>query len=685
MKQLSITENQRSISGVAFATHTFSLTSGSYTASSDSITIPKATIKAKYNTNSDGRSILSDFIWVTPIINGVSGDTDYSYYVNGPLAYNTDATMANYKSVSWTFSTSSLFNANNKTSRTVNINWKIEAQGSMIGTAKPDPYNTGGYLAIAQYGIVGNWYSWTISSEGTVTLNAPPTFTAAATSTGPYYANVSTYRVNLTNLSAKYGGTISSAVLTVGNKTASRTTNGELAVALNNTGTFTPTVKVTDSRGQATTVNLSAITVASHTSPTVTAETTSTGPYYTTGTSYTAVTSNPVTYDDVPVSSISITIGSQTVSDDDVGQLTISPNTAGTFIPIITITDAAGASSSVQLQPITVLQYSSPTINGSVIQRTESTGKPNEEDTSAVIGYQLTWVEDLGHIQRPKVHIGTSTTEATVTWYKVFDPTSMTQTYLSNPITDWDTIVSGDIVYAFIANEFLIGDSYVINATASDDFTTSVVISMTLAQAFFTIDFLAGGHGIAFGQLATEEGFFCNMDAHFKDKANVMRALFDFVYPIGSYYETSDSSFNPNTAWGGTWVLETEGLVHVSSGSTYTTGSTGGDESKTYTPQGSVQSHTLTESEMPSHVGHLPVNSGSHTGYGNAPGKYLPLSSMSSYGSAGRGWDDNGTEYTMSGVSRGGGKGHTHGFSGTQASIDVMQPYIVVNRWHRTA
>lgn len=27
----------------------------------------------------------------------------------------------------------------------------------------------------------------------------------------------------------------------------------------------------------------------------------------------------------------------------------------------------------------------------------------------------------------------------------------------------------------------------------------------------------------------------------------------DFFYPVGSYYETSDSTFNPNARWGGTW------------------------------------------------------------------------------------------------------------------------------------
>ena len=29
--------------------------------------------------------------------------------------------------------------------------------------------------------------------------------------------------------------------------------------------------------------------------------------------------------------------------------------------------------------------------------------------------------------------------------------------------------------------------------------------------------------------------------------------IFDLFYPIGSIYETSNSEFNPNNAWGGTW------------------------------------------------------------------------------------------------------------------------------------
>lgn len=31
--------------------------------------------------------------------------------------------------------------------------------------------------------------------------------------------------------------------------------------------------------------------------------------------------------------------------------------------------------------------------------------------------------------------------------------------------------------------------------------------------------------------------------------------LIDMFYPVGSYYETSDTTFNPNITWGGTWAL----------------------------------------------------------------------------------------------------------------------------------
>ena len=39
--------------------------------------------------------------------------------------------------------------------------------------------------------------------------------------------------------------------------------------------------------------------------------------------------------------------------------------------------------------------------------------------------------------------------------------------------------------------------------------------------------------------------------------------MIDMFYPVGSYYETSDSTFDPNTEWGGTWTSETIEDVHI--------------------------------------------------------------------------------------------------------------------------
>lgn len=39
--------------------------------------------------------------------------------------------------------------------------------------------------------------------------------------------------------------------------------------------------------------------------------------------------------------------------------------------------------------------------------------------------------------------------------------------------------------------------------------------------------------------------------------------IIDKIYPIGSYYETSDETFDPNVSWGGCWIKDTDGLVTV--------------------------------------------------------------------------------------------------------------------------
>ena len=127
------------------------------------------------------------------------------------------------------------------------------------------------------------------------------------------------------------------------------------------------------------------------------------------------------------------------------------------------------------------------------------------------------------------------------------------------------------------------------------------------------------------------------------------RDMLDLIYPIGSYYETSDTSFDPNVSWGGTWAEDTSGRVLVAkdSGTFSTVGSTGGEET-----------HQLTVNEMPSHHHSIGPR------WSTEPGASYH------YGSNGTG---SGSDYDYL-MDVGGDVAHNN-----------LQPYIVVKRWHRTA
>ena len=127
-------------------------------------------------------------------------------------------------------------------------------------------------------------------------------------------------------------------------------------------------------------------------------------------------------------------------------------------------------------------------------------------------------------------------------------------------------------------------------------------------------------------------------------------AINTIVYPVGSIYTNIAVATNPASLLGmGTWVAFGEGRVLVGkagSGTFDTLGATGGAE---------TDAHTLTIAEMPAHT-HGTVGSTSGV-YGN-----------------GGAWNSSGGGGTT--ASTGGGAAHTH---------DILQPYIVVYMWKRTA
>ena len=72
------------------------------------------------------------------------------------------------------------------------------------------------------------------------------------------------------------------------------------------------------------------------------------------------------------------------------------------------------------------------------------------------------------------------------------------------------------------------------------------------------------------------------------------KLFIDVIFPVGTSYITNNPSFNPNTAWGGTWVKDCEGQTIV--------GQKANDSDfGTLDDVVGEKTHTLTIDEMPSH------------------------------------------------------------------------------------
>ena len=127
------------------------------------------------------------------------------------------------------------------------------------------------------------------------------------------------------------------------------------------------------------------------------------------------------------------------------------------------------------------------------------------------------------------------------------------------------------------------------------------------------------------------------------------------LFPVGSYYETSDTSFDPNVTWGGTWVKDSKGRVTVAL-----------DDSdadfNTISKTGGEKTHTLTVQEMPSH-NHQREQTGRALFWdAGLPG----MGGLTSGDIVQTSWNGNTTN-------TGGGQAHNN-----------VQPFVVVVRWHRT-
>ena len=451
---ITITKREKSLNsnvpvGTTLANHTFSVDIGdivindtdnktlnNYTTTPSSGTI-------KYDNSSGGRGLIIDTFELRFYIGGnyirraryeTVSNTDRGYTLSanvvgtiGRKAYwwDTDHTVSDY------------FNASNKTSLTVSVDYRLHYCD--INTIP---------ATITNYGDVGyGTYNDTSTNIGTINLrlNVPPTFNASVLSidTTSAYSDITTASVTVSNSTAYYGGDISSATLTIGEQTATISGDGTLSILLNAGGTFTPTVTVTDSRGQTNTLSL---------------------------------------------------------------------------------------------DPLTVNVYTAPSVSFDV-ERTDSAGTPDDEGTYGLIEATLTFADVIATAIAPSVVLtdenGTSSTPV-VTWY--------TDDTLTTTVT-WSNVSSGDTVYGLFSGVNT-QYSYSVSVRPRDSEGTGTAITQTLGSAFYTVDFLAGGHGIAFGKPASNVGFECAMDATFENIVDIDNDLNcnDDVYIGLPNYQTADTT-----------------------------------------------------------------------------------------------------------------------------------------------
>lgn len=135
--------------------------------------------------------------------------------------------------------------------------------------------------------------------------------------------------------------------------------------------------------------------------------------------------------------------------------------------------------------------------------------------------------------------------------------------------------------------------------------------------------------------------------------------IFNTIYPVGSIYMSTNSA-NPASLFGGAWEQIKDRFL-LAAGSSYTAGATGGEAT-----------HTLIEAEMPSHEGHMPVNTNAGWGEAGEDTYYIPTSSVAKYSTSRPYVIRAGNEVVPRGVSKGSSQSHNN-----------MPPYLTVYIWKR--
>lgn len=152
----------------------------------------------------------------------------------------------------------------------------------------------------------------------------------------------------------------------------------------------------------------------------------------------------------------------------------------------------------------------------------------------------------------------------------------------------------------------------------------------------------------------------------------VKSKMLDFIYPVGSIY-MSVNNVSPQTFLGGTWVALQDRFL-IGAGHSYAVNATGG-----------ATTHTLTVNEMPSHT-----HTFQGTSIGNHTHTIYSTFHLDNYVGGGGSYMDfirpmAGAQNTISSVAGASGVSGSIAASGGNQAHSIMNPYLAVYMWKRTA
>lgn len=163
---------------------------------------------------------------------------------------------------------------------------------------------------------------------------------------------------------------------------------------------------------------------------------------------------------------------------------------------------------------------------------------------------------------------------------------------------------------------------------------------------------------------------------------STINKLFDIIRPVGSYFFTSDTKFNPNDTWPGTWELEEDGTT-LSSRYNVSDGTSSILNAEVGTIVGEA-SHKLLKEEQPHLSGAVQTRSWNNSDniidtfpQGDTEENVFKFNKK-----GGESWN-----IKISGAANASGPTDviTYDNGGQDIPFNIVQPTKISNRWHRIA